>query len=248
MPAPRAYSPSFVSVADAADQALARENGMDIYFTVERYGSLEACLTLSRSFQKSFTSLRARARRLSERRIGEEGINAPRDSMAVGNYDTLVCQRVQMGEGRGWIVSLIPTHVVMSQFDCRDPVTGEKITDLGFNADRETVLFKKAMRKPIVLTVKEWDEFTALKPGWHTHLGDIWFPRYIAVGAPPYTPEAPTHRALHAKPKASSLTLADLDAAEAEVRPAIPLYTPEEEEWMNGEDVFGGVDTSSEEE
>lgn len=80
----RAYSPNFQGVAALADRALARPEGITINFEVATYGSIEACAHVARGFQKTFTSLRARARRLSERQLGGGGLTGVRGGCIVG--------------------------------------------------------------------------------------------------------------------------------------------------------------------
>lgn len=198
---PRAYSPNFVSVQQVASHALDDPSGAAIFFTTAALGSLEAAKHAARSFQQSFTSLRARGRRRSETALGEVARNqasVPRFSDARGMYDALVCQRSPLPDGKGWKVELIPAAAVLATLDIRDRITGEPIT-LGKNEPQWAKTMALALNKQTraLVTAQMWDEAEREKPGmWIANDGSglPWFYRPADATAP--TPEPyPSHPA-----------------------------------------------------
>lgn len=133
MPDARAFSPNMVSPQHVAQAAQARPGGVTLAFRVSVHGSLEECAHRARSFQQSFTSMRARARGLSQKRLGES--TSPRYSMARGPYDDLVCQRRLLPNGEGWAVDIIPSNLTLTSLDIIDRETGLPVDTVDNNSN-----------------------------------------------------------------------------------------------------------------
>lgn len=177
MPAPRTYSPNFDAVTQAADAAVAAPDGVTLQFLTSALGSMDGCRFAARSFQKSFTALRARARKLSQR---DELYSNKR-----GPYDGLVCQLQPLADDTGWIVSLIPSRIVLSQLNIIDNATGLPLTEFGTHQDRKLALFNKAQNQRDAFTEEDWTELTRLDDAtrdpdvepWFMFEGQAWFPK-----------------------------------------------------------------------
>jgi len=184
----RAWGPTFDSVRRAADTALQSSEGINIYFRIARYELPQNCATASRSFQNSFCALRARARRLSEKRLGEYSRNrlgTPAISDASGDYDSLVCERRELENGE-WVVRLIPSHMHLGDVEIVDIASGKKLGTFDYEA-RMRELAPVIIRKEA--TQAEWDEYDALikrkredegitaSPWFEDEAGNVLFPR-----------------------------------------------------------------------
>lgn len=141
MPDARAFSPNMVSPQHVAQAAQARPGGVTLAFRVSVHGSLAECAHRARSFQQSFTAMRARARGLSQRKLGESA--SPRYSMARGPYDDLVCQRRILPDGEGWAVDIIPSNLTLTSLDIIDRETGLPVDTVDNNSNMIFVLTTK---------------------------------------------------------------------------------------------------------
>lgn len=184
----RAYTAAYDTVQKAALAALADPDGLTVYFRLDRYPSPEACASASRSFQTVFSSLRARARRLSERRIGDSAAAPPRDTLAQGPFDKLVCQRLPLPNGE-WYVSLVPSHVIMSGLDIVSNSTGQPLTAFGAKQDERTALAVKMAEGK--LTAGEWDRLLALDRLAFPGEPDLLPSHYPRPGGPQPTADDP---------------------------------------------------------
>ncbi len=183
MPSPRAYTANMDSIASVADAANASPDGLTVFYYPKDYGSVEGCKAAAVSFQQAFSALRSRARRLSERRLGEDA-TPPRDSFASGIYDKLVCRRSPLTDNAGWKIELIPARNVLSQMEIIDNATGLPLTTLGSHTDEWTKLLNKSIYQRADFTADDWDRFTELDEArrgdieiWHTIDGVCHFPR-----------------------------------------------------------------------
>lgn len=116
-----AFTANMESIRALCDKALDAPNGLEIAFTVERYGSLKACATRARSVQTTFTSLRSRARALTNRLRSEAYHNIK------GPYDGLACFREPLDHDRGWRVKFVHATDLLKDIIISDPVTGEPL-------------------------------------------------------------------------------------------------------------------------
>ena len=144
MTASRHESPSYAAVRGAADRALNAPQGVTVYFRIADHGTMAQCEHLARGFQVSFTSMRARARRLSAKIRGENPHMM--DSMATGEYDRLVCQRALLPDGGGWSVGLYPTAMMLAGMEIVDNATGQPITDIGKGQTEAEALSERILR------------------------------------------------------------------------------------------------------
>lgn len=135
----RAYSANYHHVQAVAQRALANPSGLIIAWTLDTEPTLEVCKLKARSFQQSFTSFRARDRRMSASNHGESRI-PPRDSMAVSDYDRLVCAREMTPSGNGWQIRFIPIADVLKELNIIDPSTGLPLDDIGSNRNEANTL------------------------------------------------------------------------------------------------------------
>ncbi len=160
----RAWSANFESVSRAADLALTLPKGIFLEFTLNDFPTPEACKHAARSFQKSFTALRARERRRAELALHENSrTSVPIISSARGQYCGLSCVPEPKEDG-SWIVRLIPAQLHMANMRIRNADTGEEIEM--FNPDEAELgtLISLSM-KPIeerAFTQEQWKRTTEL--------------------------------------------------------------------------------------
>ena len=184
MAEPRTHMASHDALIDLSERALASEEGVHIRFTVTPERSLEACAIAARSFQKVWTSLRARARRMTQ----------ARDANLPGPYDRLSCTRLPLPNGEGWQISLVHATAVLASFDVVDIATGERIA---LGAGKRERLIEKALTFPHLWTDSDQREALELDPAFFTLPdGGTWSVRG-------FTPQR--------EPNLASVGLADLD-------------------------------------
>lgn len=127
----RTFTASFSAVSNLADRALSTSQGGDIHFTLERYGSPQGCAHAARSFQNTFSAMRAQDRNRSPyakaERANNGGVN-PAITFARSEYDALVCQRKVLPDG-SWVVSLMKGASYLNSFTLIDRATGKDITE-----------------------------------------------------------------------------------------------------------------------
>ncbi len=137
----RAFSANFHHIQALAMRALQSPSGIIITWTVPRdCPTLDDCKRAARSFQQSFTSFRARDRRMSARLLGESTKIPPRDSFAQSSFDRLVCMREMTPNGDGWQIRFLHIKDVLSTLNISDGATGLPLTDLGTGRDECGVL------------------------------------------------------------------------------------------------------------
>lgn len=139
----RAYSANFHHVQAIAQRALDNPSGLIVAWTLRDQPTLDACKLKARSFQQSFTSFRARDRRLSAKLLGESSTVIPRDSFASSKYDRLVCAREMTPAGDGWQIRFIHVGDMLSELNIIDPSTGLPLADMGAGQDEENRLIEK---------------------------------------------------------------------------------------------------------
>ncbi len=179
MPDPRYNTPSFDNVRHVAEQALNNDDGIVLTFAVAQYGTYANCELAARSFQTSFTSLRARMAKQNARHRGEHVDE--RISDALGVYSTLVCQRSRFPDRVEVFIG--QSRVLLKTLDIRNAATGEPI-HLGRGETRWERLNKLAASTPQKLTLEEYDYLEDHYPNkphsyWKPHEGDTepWWPR-----------------------------------------------------------------------
>jgi len=169
MPDARAFTGQMQVVEQLAQKAL-KEN-VTVFLTVEQYGSVEACQKRARSLQTSFSSFRARTRRLS----GDE--KRARDVFKQGPYDTLACLIDPLPNAGGWKFWLGQGSSLLDDLDVRG-ADGKPLTDFGANKSERAQFVEdvlpRAMMSPPQITKREWlmGERYGL---WVTADGERWF-------------------------------------------------------------------------
>jgi len=198
----RAWGSTFSAVQTAADRALNSAEGITLFFRLDKYGTPQACAQAARAFQNAFCSLRARARKNSERNLlGEGGKNwRPAVSDAAGPYDKIVCERRELPNGE-WKIGLIPSGMYLIDVEIIDNATGEPLEELGASAEKMNLLnlfLEAASYKRLNPTladreipVEKWDRLTQLHTedfpealAWHLNPADPteeWWPRSRCV-------------------------------------------------------------------
>lgn len=180
MPAARSFSPSFNMIVDTARAALQKPEGLSVEFRISKLGSMEACATAARSFQVSFTSLRARARR---KNMAAKGQLYDRDHDAFGIYDGLVCQRQRFPDNSGWYVWLGPASAALQDLEIIDNATGERVI-IGDDPRAARIQFLMPFVMNRTLTADMWDELEAMTPNWPSTVGMV----YPRPGGDPFPP------------------------------------------------------------
>lgn len=114
MTQPQVATATMTAVRELAGRALSLPDGLDVAFTVARYGSPEVCESMARSFSNAFSSMRARARRQDQRASGERlgGLL----TTIRGPYDDLACQNLPDGHG-GRVIKLRKSKSIVYDMD-----------------------------------------------------------------------------------------------------------------------------------
>lgn len=164
MPAPRAFTATSASVKDIADKALNEPEGVTLTWTTDRL-SLEACAHNARSFQCTFSALRARARRMKLKFVEESADNL--DLVTQGPYDRLACVKEPLMNRGGWSVSLLPAEQLLSGAVITNAGTGAPLKGESPSEKRKLALLMKAQKFPRDVTQEEFDWLTGELPGWY---------------------------------------------------------------------------------
>lgn len=114
MSTPLIVTATMSAVRELARRALALPDGLDIAFTVERYGDPEVCASLAKGFSNAFSSMRARARRRDQVTAGQP-VTAFLSAIR-GPFDDLGCQNLPDGKG-GRIIKLRKSASIMFDLD-----------------------------------------------------------------------------------------------------------------------------------
>lgn len=174
MPAARAMTGNMSLAASIADKALEAAEGITIPYRVSKYGSLDACDQQARSLQSSFTSLRARVRRLANR-VREDELML-RDQSIVGKYDALACLRQLMPGNEGWQVWIGPAISALADLEIIDNATGKNLA--GVDPLLELIQRAQDPKRAGTVTALEWD-WALTQREWNVWEidGRCWFPR-----------------------------------------------------------------------
>lgn len=152
--ATQAFTANMDTMSKLCDDALMSPTGLTVKFTVDRLGSLEACHTRARSTQNTFTSLRARSRRLNP----EEKASAYHTKR--GPYDGLVCRREPLPHNEGWCVRFLHATNIWDDVE----ITGGDGEPLGDLHEIRT-LTAKLFGDFAHFTIYDYDRLEELKPG-----------------------------------------------------------------------------------
>lgn len=150
----RAYTANMDEVRKLCETALQSTTGLTITFTVERHGSLAACKSRAVSTQNSFTSLRARSRKL-DTSSEHAALHFIR-----GQYDGLVCRREPLPNNAGWLVRFLPATSMFADVEITGG-NGEPLDDL----QEALMLSNKLFSDFAHFTVFDYDRLEQLKPG-----------------------------------------------------------------------------------
>lgn len=162
MSQPRVLTAALTRVREQAEKALTIPGGIAIHFTVERYGSLDACMSLSRSFQTSFCSLRARVRKDIARCIANPNIAAE----VVCSYDNLVCQRLPLPNERGWVIQLFPAQGMIDDWDVTSLETGKPLPVMMTEEKEIAALQARFYANPKKFSPNDNARMAELDPNW----------------------------------------------------------------------------------
>lgn len=147
---PSPFTAAMDRVREKANIALATAGGIAINFTQEKYGSLDNCATLSRSFQTSFCSMRSRARK----------------TIGVRSYDGLMCQRQMLPDLSGWQIRLFPVEGMIDDWDIISLATGKPL-DAAKNVEEEILqLQQKFFGDPKHFPPNDNARLCELVPDW----------------------------------------------------------------------------------
>lgn len=118
-------TPGINQVAKLAELALNSTQGLEIKFTVERYGSLQLANGAARSFQSYFGNLRNAERRrvVAEAKKRKSKVNV---TLLETPFDDLVCNKRDLPQGAGFSVFLLPSYLV-DFGEVIDPASGESL-------------------------------------------------------------------------------------------------------------------------
>lgn len=125
MPAPRTTTPGEARVRALADRAKELPDGLRVRFTIANHHTLADCASAARSFQTSFSSMRAKARRKTETLQERE----KRDVNAKGPYDSLACIKERLANDEGYAIWLAPAYAIDFANDVVDGKTGEPLAE-----------------------------------------------------------------------------------------------------------------------
>lgn len=172
MPALRSFNASSAVVKRVADAALDDPAGCVVTWFSRDIG-LAACKQSARSFQTSFASFRARARRQRINHVGDAS-NLALDLEVVGPYDCLSCKPLELPDGAGWSVSLLKADTALQGVTITSASTGEPIEGI----DRETIkrgeILQRMIKYPQTVTKEEYD-FAIGGNAYRKQLADEFF-------------------------------------------------------------------------
>jgi hypothetical protein len=117
-----------VRVKSLADRALQLPEGLRIYFRTEAHGTFETAHRAARSFQTSFSSMRAKARRQMERAHSQND-SLIMDTLTQGPYDSLACQKEWLPNGEGFAIWLAPAYALDLFNDVVDAKSGQQLEE-----------------------------------------------------------------------------------------------------------------------
>ena len=129
MPSPLGITAHMHAVREIAQAALDSSHGIQIPFLRASYGSDEAAHAAMRSYQQAFSSLRARARRITLRGTNESRIPL-KDSAIRGPFDAIGCHSYQTDVG--WVLVFQHEAQLLDALDIIDIATGKSVTSLSF--------------------------------------------------------------------------------------------------------------------
>jgi|SRR6185312_3310537 len=155
MPALRSFNASSAVVKRVADAALDDPAGCVVTWFSRDIG-LAACRQSARSFQTSFSSLRARARRQRINHVGDAS-NLTLDLEVVGPYDCLACTPRELPEGAGWSVSLLKADTALQGVTITSASTGEPIDGIDRESVKKNEILNRMIEYPHTVTRAEYD-------------------------------------------------------------------------------------------
>lgn len=125
MPRPSTITPQMQRVREIADQALQLSEGITVWFRAEQYGSHNAAKTAMIGYQSAFSSMRTRARRLTQSQSHEAQYLL--DGFVKGPYDKLACMRQEIEPNGGWKLVFTPNSSLGVDLEITDNATGKPL-------------------------------------------------------------------------------------------------------------------------
>lgn len=181
-------SPQMSRIADLADQAKTTQDGIMIWFEVQKYGSLKACKSAARGMQVSFCNLRVRSRRMAVRLKGETTEFLAGTTR--GEYDDIACVVRPLPRDAGYTVAFIPGYAVDMDLKVTDIATGEAFAQEDPIQNRFLVLMGKWFKEDTQATLQRR---TRLNPFTTDELKFMWgydAPTCEEMNVPPITSNA----------------------------------------------------------
>lgn len=142
-------TPAIARVRQLANDALNDPDGLRIMFSVAHYGDLDAANSAALSFQRAFSSVRARSRRKAIR--SEYGAMAEKfatmDTDLTGPYDVLACSKHKLAHGAGYEILLVPAAMLDFANDVVNARTGEPLKEYTREFQESNAILQFWLRK-----------------------------------------------------------------------------------------------------
>lgn len=168
MPTAYAYTGTLEHARRLGDAALAAPNGITVTFYSRDFPDGEpGAARAARTFQKTFSAMRAKSRRILSTNSGEHATHL--DTKVLHKFDALACMRDALPRGQGWAVKLIPATMVHIGAIVTDNSTGAVVSEFDPNERivagfidtmlDEMYAAQKAKRPPIYPLTEHEDSF-----------------------------------------------------------------------------------------
>ena len=125
MPSAKVFTATYDRVRNLAEEGLRQPEGIYVEFKPTHSMSLDGCRHAARRIQQVFTSMRAKDRRVQQRKRGESKLLL--DGAVKSRYDELSCYRDELPDGRGWRVYFVRGAMVDWEFAVISNQTGEPV-------------------------------------------------------------------------------------------------------------------------
>lgn len=157
------FTPGYERARTIAERALSVPDGIELGFRTEAHGSYEAACHAARGFQRTFSSMRAKARIPAQKRAGRDH-NLTAHAVK-GPYDDLACYKTVLPDEAGVIIHIVPVHMIDLEVDIIDKSTGQPLPEFSKEMQERLALFNFVDRK-----------FAAWRT---THGKSDWFPHAL---------------------------------------------------------------------
>lgn len=235
-------TPGLSQIAKVARLAINRPNGLHIEFRVGDYDSLAQANAAARSYQSYFANLKAAERKRAFKEAQRMGLSRARTKHAdarlqdvhvdpaniIGQFDELSCSKSELPNGRGYLLSMLPSYVNTLGGRVIDPETNEPVREF----TKEAKLSSQALMTLMARAQEAKDLGKELVNPLPRDLEDAWFLYDSASAASWYANyglEIPSVRFTSRASSSDALVLRT--PHDTPIQDYDPLVVPEDEMW-----------------